>query len=103
AIRGNLAPDIRNRFYKLRLHNRRRWWSQLYDTCSENRPLVGDFPIAGNTKSVTIGIPVLLGEFRWREGNLASSGSSPYKVLGSRTETGLLRDPRPVFGDTSFG
>ena len=64
---------------------------------------MGDFPIAGNTKSVTIGIPVLLGEFRWREGNLAFSGSSPYKVLGSRTETGLLRDPDQFSGTPVLG
>jgi len=77
---GKSRAGIHNRFYKFRLRNRRRWWSLPYNTCSENRLCVWDFPIVGNTKSVTIGFPVLLGEFRWSRGKLAFSGSSPYKV-----------------------
>lgn len=102
-LQGDFAPDIRNRFYKLRLHNRRRWWSQLYDTCSENRKRVWDFPIVGNTKSVTIGIPVLLGEFRWSEGNLAFSGSSPYNIRRHEPKASLRVSPASFAGTISGG
>lgn len=45
----------------IRLHNRRRWWSLLYDTRSETGCLCGIFLVVGNTKSVTIGAVSSLG------------------------------------------
>lgn len=89
TLNVNLSPDITEQAHKLRLHNRRRWWSQLYDTCSANRLLVWDFLIAGNTKSVTIGIPALQGNLAGvKEGRLLAAGQLAVQgpAVGSRFE-----------------